>query len=187
MLTNFVAAAGVIPKFRSRRITVIPEPRGKGGTLPRPLPLIRNLVATAFILMSAGCIYIPGPLAEDLPLKPLRMVTVVDAATRQPIPQAKVRCLVWSWYDIWTFTSAESDYSDAKPRTLQACGDGDTDLSFHYRSCNFSYAPIGPGRFTCRQRTYWGYQSCFWLGPLLGNDRFGHFAARLSKHPAITL
>jgi hypothetical protein len=149
----------------------------------RPLPVIRNLFAVSSVLLAAGCISIPGPLAEDLPLKPLRKVTVVDAATGRPIPQAKVQCLVWSWYDIWTFTSAESDYSDTKPRTLQACDRGDPDLSFHYRSCTFSYASSGPGRFTSRPQTYWGYQSCFWLGPLLGNDRFGHFAGALVQAP----
>jgi hypothetical protein len=151
--------------------------------LSRPLPLIRSLVAVSFILAAAGCVYVPLPLAEDLPLEPLRKVTVIDATTRQPIPQAKVTCLIWSWYDIWTFTSAESDYCDANPRTRQDCDNGDPDLSFCHQSATFSYAPIGPGRFTCSPRIYLGYQSYFWLGPLLGNDRFGHFACTIVQAP----
>jgi hypothetical protein len=184
MLIYYVTAVGVVPKSRSRRIIIaIPKSRRNAGKLPKSSPLIRNLVAIAFILTAAGCIYIPGPLAEDLPLKPLRKVTVSDAATRRPIPQAKVRCLVWSWYDIWTFTSSESDYSDAKPRTLQACDKGDPDLSFCHPSTAVTYASTGPGQFISSQRTYWGYQSYFWLGPLLGNDRFGHFAGTLVQAP----
>jgi hypothetical protein len=151
--------------------------------LPKTTTLIRSLIAVHFIFIAAGCVSIPAPLAEDLPLEPLHTISVVDAVTGRPIPQAKVRCLVWSWYDIWTFTSAESDYSDTKPRTLEACAKGDPDLSFCHPPTILSYTPTGAGRFTCRHHTYWGYQSYFWVGPLIGNDRFGHFAGTLVQAP----
>jgi hypothetical protein len=151
--------------------------------LPKPTTFVPSLIAIHFIFIAAGCVTIPAPLAEDLPLEPLRTISVVDAVTGRPIPQAKVRCLVWSWYDIWTFTSAESDYSDTKPRTLEACAKGDPDLSFCHPHTTVFYTPAGAGRFTCRQHAYWGYQSYFWIGPLIGNDRFGHFAGTLVQAP----